>query len=492
MSNPVIDQKKMQDKNVNVPKKAASEPLKKPPPQQSTAKHQTTQMSDQDTRLMSTVVRYDYSPDTSTTVHFLNETQVTQHDSFSASWLMGKQDFLDMNLDPINMCEDAAFKAWNNRRNKLRMTLDYFDWSVEHLSKWWKVMDYDYKHAAIWDNVISKLGAYVRSGATDYPAPSSEPPVLHETIATIAFRPYKVSKGAKRGKPNPLPDERAYNLTIHSLAATIESLRRAEMGRVLVVGIGEEDEQYTLDTIRFLRENLKIPHPGASNRVGHLEVAYVSTDLEAARTKIMKFNMPKACLVGARKSFLAIDSPDRTTEQTEHMEAWFGTSHDPQHWKMLYLTEPDSLLTTRAASLPQIKDEIHRGGIVVPFRLQPMPHESDVQGFPLETLYLHEDDGFPVQELDHYAEKHDVCCDAHLGPNKRPGKAEFPPCGNRKWFLCGIDDKFRDVEDPHYRLRQYQLFRLKRGSGITTIAGNLFARRCFPGQDAVCKPPHVY
>ena len=60
-------------------------------------------------------------------VYFLNETQVSQKDSFSASWIMTKQDFLDMPLHPVQQCEDAAFKAWNWRRHKLRMTMDYLD-----------------------------------------------------------------------------------------------------------------------------------------------------------------------------------------------------------------------------------------------------------------------------------------------------------------------------------------------------------------------------
>jgi hypothetical protein len=67
-------------------------------------------------------------------VYFLNETQVTQHDSFSASWLQSKSDFFGMNMSHILICEDAAFKGWNNRRHKLRMTLDYMDVSIEKAS----------------------------------------------------------------------------------------------------------------------------------------------------------------------------------------------------------------------------------------------------------------------------------------------------------------------------------------------------------------------
>jgi hypothetical protein len=366
--------------------------------------------------------------------------------------------------------------------------------SVEHLSKWWKVLDYDFSIPPVWEAVATKLGTYVKNGAKDYPVPSQDPPVFVQTFATIAFQPYKAND---KGTNPELPMARAYNTTVVSLAATIESLRRAEMGRVVVVGSEERHQQFTLDAIKYLRENLAIPHSTANpNMVGHLEVGFVLTNPEATRTKSILRNMPKGCLVGAREAFLAADTAaeQRTETQTKHLADWFGTMYDPSHWRYLYLTEPDSILTTRAEALPQIKEEMDlRGGIVPPFRLQPIPHESDVPGYAATGRYLHEEDGFPVIEMDHY-NIHDVCCDHHLGPDIRPGLSDFPACGNRKWFFCGLDIDHKpqsSVDDPHQRLRPYQLIRLKRGTGITTIAGNLFARRCFPAHNAVCKPPHI-
>jgi hypothetical protein len=88
--------------------------------------------SPRDTKLRSTVTRVLESDSQDAggavhTVYFLNETQVTQQDSFSASWIMTKKDFLEMPLEPVKTFEDAAFKAWNWRRHKLRMTMDYLD-----------------------------------------------------------------------------------------------------------------------------------------------------------------------------------------------------------------------------------------------------------------------------------------------------------------------------------------------------------------------------
>jgi hypothetical protein len=100
--------------------------------------------------------------------------------------------------------------------------------SVEHLSKWWKVLDFDFGAPLVWNVVADKLGTYIKNGAKDYPAPSQDPPVFVKTFATIAFQPYKASG---KNKIKELPMARAYNTTVVSLAATIESLRRAEMGR---------------------------------------------------------------------------------------------------------------------------------------------------------------------------------------------------------------------------------------------------------------------
>lgn len=69
-----------------------------------------------------------------TEVYFLDSKQMAYKDGFSASWLQTRATFMDMNLDSIQTCEDAAFRAYSGKRkNKMRMTLDWMDWSVEHV-----------------------------------------------------------------------------------------------------------------------------------------------------------------------------------------------------------------------------------------------------------------------------------------------------------------------------------------------------------------------
>ena len=61
-------------------------------------------------------------------VYFLPFGQVNDKDAFSASWLQKTDDFLSMDFNSIQICEDASFRAYRGaRRENLRMTLDWLD-----------------------------------------------------------------------------------------------------------------------------------------------------------------------------------------------------------------------------------------------------------------------------------------------------------------------------------------------------------------------------
>ena len=383
----------------------------------------------------------------------------------------------------------------SQRLHKLRMTLDYLDFSVEHLSKWWKMLDW-HQYPIVYDSITSKLARYI-TYEDEFPTPDD--PVLKTTVATIAFQPYSIPSNfaKKKGYDFETWQERAHNLTVLSMAATIESLRRAEMGRVVIAGSLDMHEKYAQDSFRYLVDNLKNQKHETKGdkvtKVGHMEVGFTVMDAAQTKTKHLERNMPKGVLVGAREAFVAADlNPSkRTVNQTKNLIEWFGDDQDPKYWQYLYLTEPDSILQTRTTSLKQLKAEVDSGGILSPFRLQPIPHESDLRGLEARSLYLNEADGFEeVIELDQY-NNHDVCCDEHKGPDFRPGmEGKDEECGKgTKWFMCGFVPEGKKRENPHKRLKLYKLIRLAKGTGLTTIAGNLFARRCQPAKNSVCTPP---
>lgn len=63
-------------------------------------------------------------------VHLLNPEQLHRNDSCSASWLQTTSDFMNMPLEEIGTCEDAAFLAFitkGNSKDNFRMTMDWLD-----------------------------------------------------------------------------------------------------------------------------------------------------------------------------------------------------------------------------------------------------------------------------------------------------------------------------------------------------------------------------
>ena len=100
-----------------------------------------------------------------------------------------------------------------------------------------------------------------------------------------------------------------------------------------------------------------------------------------------------------------------------------------------------------------IKAEVDRGNVLLPHRLQPIPHESDVRDMdPENGLFLLEEEFPQVEELDPI-HNHDACCDQ----GKRTLKPGLPPfhekCGRGKfWYACGFLKQNRDDEQKHARL----------------------------------------
>jgi len=513
------------------------------------------------------------------TVTFVNPQGILHSDMFSASWLQSRTDFMDMNVSQIGIVEDAAFHAWitpgsktNPRLQRLKMTTDYLDFSVEHLSKWFKRMRvFEPIGQVPYETLITKLQDYIvqkyddvsitiPGGTGTGTGTGTDPPIFHQALALIAFQPYLAGRD-----DNDNMQQRAFQLTVSCLAATIESIRRAQMGRVVVVASEQDYVHYTEEALQYLRRNYSINNNSIEYQegqlylmkntthfdavdspnnqyynpmLGHMEVAFVTARRDQYQSHIKKRNIPKGALAGVQEAFQLVDKTDNVTtatantatssigktatakltqeQRSTYVNAWLGTRQSYDHWKYLYLTEPDSILTTRTGSLEQLKQAIDvRQGILSPWRLQPIAHESDIRGYNVSTAYLHESDGFDtVWELDHSTAAGDACCDEPSSSNEdggqgkydRIGEVQFPPCGTKPWYMCGLfpqgkanyhhhhhhhigtdNDNSKNNStiqhqpfDPHERLRHYALFRLTKGTGLVTIAATQHARRCFP------------
>lgn len=352
--------------------------------------------------------------------------------------------------------------------------------SIEHLSKWWKILEI-FKQEEVYTTTMARFDNYL-AGAAAYPV--EENPSLKETVAVIAFQPYK--SGAKAAE--------AYNLTLKALLATIESLRRAGMGRVLIVSDGGDNtnQHYAKDAFGVLKQKLgeeTKEDESTLSRVGHLEVGYATFDPELAKTPAVDRNVPRAALEGLKQAFSIsqqIAKDQRTPEQTEHVKTWLGPSKED--WKQVYLTEPDSILQTRPSTLQQLQEQVESGMVLVPHRFQPIPHEADAPGAPMTWLYLPKEDFPTVTELG----TNDACCDMELGPKNKPGlPPNFEYCGGW-WYQCHFSKRmtYRPAMKPrmHERIKAYPLIRFATGTHVVSIAGSEHGRPCTPQKNHVCVP----
>ncbi|KAG7373603.1 hypothetical protein IV203_034327 [Nitzschia inconspicua] len=133
-------------------------------------------------------------------------------------------------------------------------------------------------------------------------------------------------------------------------------------------------------------------------------------------------------------------------------------------WEYIYFTEPDQIVNARFT--PSFLEAMDEGGIVMPHRLQPIPHRSDFSGLSKSNLAP-----FPrpkrILSMD---PELDACCD--LGYESNTGiiesmKANYPGI----WWGCFYDDGAKHMQD-------YDLIRVT--TGVVHIAADGHARKCRP------------
>ena len=421
---------------------------------------------------------------------FLNNSEVSIGDAYSASWLQPLNQFMAMNLETIGTLEDASFRAFIPGKHRIvRMTPDWLDLSVEHMSKWWKMLDI-FRHEAVFVSLIQKLEAYLRKGS-NYPIDNS----LQNTIAVVPFMQIKddFQKQSRKG----------YQLSKYTLAVTIESLRRAGFGRIVVAGLRpESEESLCQDTFRYwksLVEQKMISDTELVTQVGLTEVVYAVSPMNKATSPRNKklTHVPRAALWGLFQAFESAgkirQSANVHSNETLAVQKWLGTTRNASYWKYVYFTEADSILWTRPTTLSMLQQQLEtEPTVLIPHRLQPIPHQSDFltvnQSLPPDYRYLSNATGSPfeqVMELDALQPQHDACCDEFRGPRFKPGSIP-KPCGNF-WYMC--DFSKRAHNRTHAHLQHYALVRFTHGTGVVSLASQETGRRCIPQKGALCKAP---
>ena len=439
-------------------------------------------------------------------VNFLSISQLDRADGFSAAWMQKREDFLSMEFDKINIAIDAAFRAYDDRkrRRRMKMTLDWMDFAVEHMSKWWKVLEWDEDDPLPYQRIISHFERYLQD-AVHYPMAEADP-FLGDTIAVMPFFAYRCKDYPERGE----------TLSALVLASTIESFRRAGFGRVIVNVMDTEkvkdDIKITLAAFNYIQDHVApntahiVSTAVAANatQIGHMEVGFAVSPEEAAETTHSKRNFPKAALFGLRDAFILSQedgqgqardesssisrTPMQQQQQQEYIQSWLGNKHDPSYWKYVYYTEPDSMLQTRPSATFGLKKKLDKGSILIPHRLQPIPHQSDVPGMdPKTNRFLLQEDFPTVIDLDREA---DACCDVMPDPGiLRLNERKDLPC--LFWWRCGFeyDNQNANKTTRHSLLESYQLMRISSGgTGVVTLAASEHSRKCLPKRNGICEP----
>ena len=390
------------------------------------------------------------------TVKWLTEMDLDDLDPFSGTWYMSMDLFLEADLPNIGNVEGASWELFKGRYHLLRMPVDWLDFSVEHMSKWWRILGVPQNSIAL--NFTSfTFRSYVAQHVKQQ-RPFPDAGLLQPTLALVAFQQFRETKTI--GEISFEDKE----ITITSLAATLASLVQVGMGRILVVGYTEDDESVVRDSFRLL--NVNVSNTLTTVVVHDSELVYVRATDEMINSTYVTPNLPRAALVGLRHARNKMDP--KWTRQ------WLGDVED--QWKYVYLTEPDIILQTRPSILRHLKAQLDQNLILAPHRLQPIPYQGDiiqlntaseVKLVPIDfktPTWLNSGDGEPELPPDH-------CCDEQMGDYK-PGR-EMGSCGNF-WWVCGFDS------GNHSRLEPYEFIRLRQGTGVTILAGTEHGRRCIP------------
>lgn len=445
-------------------------------------------------------------------------------DAFSASWWQSKERFLE--YDKVEQKtpspEGASFEVFQKHKKYVRVTRDWMDLNIEHMSKWWKVLlNTRFGNQQIYDKYLPQIlrifQEYVYSADRSFfwnsldDEPQSDAnndwlEVSQSTIAVIAFMPVGGPGGDQ--------------ITTWSLAATLMSLVQLGVGRVVISGIdSDEAGQQIVQEAWNEIANATRDWPTSERKqmttfafcnCGNATIEYPN----GKPPRPIPPNIPKTALRRLRHVYL------KQVDETVR-ECWGGPSTSltettddvMDRWQYVFLGEPDLILNTRPSVMAQLGKALKDGGVLAPHRLQPIPHglnfgnanwENEL-GFLIPKVPPKLDD---VIEIDHYTDESSLvgseryhtaseemtsCCD---DGNQKPYK-QFEDCGIW-WWECGyhiIRSRYlkggRSTElinmtfamDAHKRVALYPFVKLKRGTGVV-FAGSASGRRCLPSHGA--------
>jgi hypothetical protein len=294
----------------------------------------------------------------------------------------------------VGNLESASFLAFKGRN--ISMTRDWLDFAVEHLSMYHRFFDLELE---------GNEGAYItlRQQLQGFMRRSKQIPE-EENMAprhTIAILPYTDTFSGRR--VHHTRGEKKRELRIDTLAATLASLWQLGIGRVVVAGKTQADEESA--NIAF--DRLQVYQPAVPQS---MELAF------AVGPPNKNEMVPYQAIHGLK---MALQSHPKMT--ATEIENWLGAKHmlNATRWKYVYYSEPDLILNSRASAIPTLTAELAYGNLIAAHRLPPISHAVDFPpGFDDQYLKTVPEFGNLSHVYDMYSDK-SACCDAGNG---RPGR----------------------------------------------------------------------
>ena len=389
-----------------------------------------------------------------------------QMDSYSGMWWVRRDVFVSHwnASSPCRNYEAASYKLFNELTDaNIYLTKDWLDFSVEHLSHYFKLLDIE--SLPTFEGMIK---SYLRTTTKKYSKARNT--LFHDTLAVL---PVYFSDSDITCDWEVLVNDIGVNkdkfhcLYMYSLSATLKSLWQAGIRRVVLAGNFIDDAPIVRQAISTFWNF----GPGQDGSNMDVQYVYVSNEGHNNGVPCNTLDQLQAALSNYMTGF----------ERAQ----WLGESKSMQDsWRYVYFSEPDLLLHSRLSALSALQQALDDGKILTAHRLQLLKHE--VNAPPNHThpysLFLPNHKHF-ANFIDLYGDAGDSCCDAG---NWWPGIDDHPKCENW-WYLCGfIDDndaigiKSREqAYRNHQRLMAYPNIRI-RNNGMNVPVVHAHGRVCIP------------
>jgi hypothetical protein len=362
-------------------------------------------------------------------------------DIFSASWVMNISLFMRVDTNDIKTVEDGCFgpfRQLNRLGVPVGQTRDWFDLSVEHLSHYWKAAQLC-EDQPTYKTFLTHLSNYISNVKVLESSP------LRDTIAILAFQPYSCTCPVLPGGEPCTGQE----LTKTVLTATLKSLQRAGLGRVVVVSV--------VDTSAYEPHDVSF---------GNTQVVYIKVDPATTKTEFIENNMPYGAIANLQEAVRNNDVK------------WLGANTG--RWRSVLLTEPDMIMHVKEGSIHDLAQAVETGFTLAPHRLQPIPHPSDAKkvdhpiskGSRSYSVVTVENDDAKCVDMDGsggWEMNHPGPADGGMCSDN-PGMEGC--CSMPFWWACGFGD------GNHTRLDHYTMMRLSYGSGVTVLSAEESGRKC--------------